>query len=152
MTPEDILQKGKPSEIIACLKGIVREQEQIINTLKGALASEDCRYLHVIEHWGHSLTRQESAMMGALYAAYPRAISKFDLSELLPGHDHVRERSLATINVLIHKIRKKITHINPIESGGYGTCTYRITPAYHAWLADKANQSRLPLQLTQKAA
>jgi DNA-binding response OmpR family regulator len=104
-TPDN---KLRPSELIARQKDIIRDLEGMVDVLKAALAAEGVDTTLTIQPWMRGLTHQERAVVGALYAAYPRVINKYDLLELLPGFDHVAERTMGSVGVAICKVRKKI--------------------------------------------
>jgi hypothetical protein len=97
-------KNGRPSDMIAYLQNIVEQQERVIDILKGALATHGIEAFPVVEHWGDvRLTPQESALVGALYAVFPKAINRYQLLELLPGQDRVKERTITTVGVVVHK-------------------------------------------------
>src|SRR5215471_16230945 len=99
----------RPSEIIALQKKVIEDQENIIATLKGALvaAGVGTPAAEALPEMG-GLTRQESAMVGALCSAYPRIIDKYDLLEFLPGYDNVEERQVQVVSVTVHHVRRKL--------------------------------------------
>lgn len=104
MTPDN---KARPSEIIARQKDIIRDLEGIVDVLKAALAAEGIEVTGV-QPWAKGLTQQQRAVVGALLSAYPRVINKYDLLDLMPGFDHVVERGMGSVTVVVCHIRKKL--------------------------------------------
>jgi hypothetical protein len=151
-------KNGRPSDMIAYLQNIVEQQERVIDILKGALATHGIEAFSVVEHWGDvRLTPQESALVGALYAVFPKAINRYQLLELLPGQDRVKERTITTVGVVVHKVRAKLGK-DAIESqrGRVGD-GYRLGPRIY----DLGKQSQVEVaqalhlhraSLTRKAA
>lgn len=91
------------------LRDEIEELHAIIDLLKGALASESPGHrLIEPQPWMRGLSRQERALVGALFARSPRPISLWDLLDLLPGHDRVEERQVQIVPVLVMRVRNKL--------------------------------------------
>lgn len=58
--------------------------------------------------WAKPLTASETALMMALLSVYPRTLSKYELDELTPKRDHVRDRDLKVVEVFMSKVRRKL--------------------------------------------
>lgn len=71
--------------------------------------------------WAESLTRQQRALMGALIAAYPRALDAFQIDEILPHHDHAADRDLRLAASIVHAVRRKLGReaIQTVWGAGY---------------------------------
>lgn len=99
---------ARPSEIMRAQADVIRQQEAIIAVLKGALAATGMAQAPEVADWAAGLTKQEAALVGVLFARYPKAIPRADIIEHLPGHDHARERQLQLVDIVVHKVRKKL--------------------------------------------
>lgn len=127
--PEAALQPfRKPSRIIAEQKAVIAEQEALIELLKGALAAAG-EQVPPFHPWMQGLTPQERAVLGALYRCYPRPLDKERLLELMPGQDHVEDRSAQLVTVKICHLRKKLGAGAIERVTGLG---YRLSAAQHA--------------------
>lgn len=130
----------RPSEIIAQQRQVIEEQEAIIEILKGALAAAGCDDASGFQPWMKGLTGQERAMIGALYASYPRTLDMYGLLERLPGHDRAEERQPQLVVIKVHQIRKKLG-VSAIETvRGMG---YRLSATLHALIAEQTAPSCL---------
>ncbi len=87
---------------------VIRQQDELIEVLKGALAAAGMRAAPAHARWMSGLAPQERALLGVLYARYPRPAPREVILEFLPGNDHARERQLQVVDVLVHKLRKKL--------------------------------------------
>lgn len=133
----------RPSEVIARQRQVIKEQEDIIELLKGVLAASGEAAVPTFQPWMNGLTGQERALMGALYGRYPNPIGVYELLELMPGHDHVQERQAGLVSVKVHHLRKKLGP-HAIESvRGTG---YRMGKTFHDALkrADAAHRPLAP--------
>ena len=101
-------RSARPSEIIGAQRMVIREQAELIDVLKGALAVDGAQTVSDHSDWMRGLTPQERALVGALYSAYPRIIPREALIECLPSRDHVLERQLQTVDMVVHKVRGKL--------------------------------------------
>ncbi len=99
---------------------VIRQQEELIEVLKGALAATGMGAVPTHAGWMTGLSRQERALLGVLYARYPRPVPREVILEFLPGHDHARERQLQVVDVLVHKLRKKLGAQAVITARGEG--------------------------------
>jgi DNA-binding response OmpR family regulator len=114
---------ARPSETIATQQAVIRDQARIIDVLKGALAANGIDMGDVLTPT-RGLTAQQSAILGVLYAAYPRVVSVFGLLESMPSRSvNEDERMPKLVQVQICHIRKRLGHA-AIESF-YGT-GYRL--------------------------
>lgn len=99
-------------------RDVIRQQDEIIDVLKSALAATGMRSAPSYDGWMSGLTRQERALMGVLFARYPHAMPRDTLLDFLPGQDHARERQLQVVDVIVHKVRKKLgVHAVETERG-----------------------------------
>jgi DNA-binding response OmpR family regulator len=99
---------ARPSEVMQSQQDVIRQQDELIEVLKGALAAAGMRAVPAHARWMSGLAPQERALLGVLYARYPRPVPREVILEFLPGNDHVRERQLQVVDVLVHKLRKKL--------------------------------------------
>jgi|GEM_PF-2335083 len=75
----------------------------------------------------HKLTRGEAALLTRLMSARPRAVDRYTLEAAIPARDHVNERNVKIVDVLLCKLRKKLGP-NVIETlPGVG---WRIAPEW----------------------
>lgn len=113
-------KSARPSEIIRLQQEIIRDQARIIDVLKGALAMAGVEAAPGYAHELTELTGQERALVGCLYARYPRPVSREAILECVPGRDHARERTLQVVDVLIHKVRAKLGSAAIVTRRGQG--------------------------------
>ena len=99
---------ARPSEVMQSQQEVIRQQDELIEVLKGALAAAGMGAVPAHARWMSGLSRQERALLGVLYARYPRPVPREVILEFLPGQDHARERQLQVVDVLVHKLRKKL--------------------------------------------
>ena len=111
-------KSARPSEIMRSQREVIRQQDEIIDILKSALAAAGVSTIPTHDAWMTGLTRQERALMGVLFARYPHAMPRDTLLDFLPGQDHARERQLQVVDVIVHKVRKKLgVHAVETERG-----------------------------------
>lgn len=119
----------RPSEVISAQRLLIREQEALINVLKGALAAAGLSADDLVHPGFGGLTGQQAALVGALYAAHPRAVSHWALLEALPGRDAADDRQGATVRVQVCYARKVLGNdaIESVRGHGYrlGDALYR---------------------------
>lgn len=118
---------SRPSEILRAQQEIIRQQDAIIAVLKGALAAAGCEAMPDSADWMKGLTKQEAALMGILFAAYPQPRARVDIIEHLPGHDHAKERQLQLVDIVVHKVRKKLGAAVIVAERGIG---FRLGEAF----------------------
>ena len=111
---------ARPSEIIGEQRRVIREQAELIDVLKGALAADGAQTMPDHSGWMRSLTSQERALVGALYSVFPRVMRREALIECLPSRDHVLERQLQTVDIVVHKVRAKLGSETVITHRGLG--------------------------------
>jgi DNA-binding response OmpR family regulator len=130
------IKSCRPSEMIRLQQDVIRQQDGIIELLKGALAALGCEYTPPAEPWVANLTPQERALLGALYARYPRAVDRYDLLEFLPGRGSDRQAQL--VSIVVHKLRAKLGPDAVLTEHGMG---YRMGAEFYASLkADEKAQ------------
>lgn len=78
-----------------------------VAALEGQLRALECEPV-TMPAWSKGFSPQQAAFLGALYAAYPRALSYFDLDDALPRYDHVLDRDLRIVAQVAHHVRKKL--------------------------------------------
>jgi DNA-binding response OmpR family regulator len=120
---------ARPSETIAAQQAVIRDQAHIIDVLKGALAANGLDTGDLLTP-ARGMTPQQSAILGVLYAAYPRTVSVFGLLESMPSRSLAEDdRMPKLVQVQICHMRKRLGH-DAIESvHGVG---YRMGDAQHA--------------------
>jgi hypothetical protein len=96
----------RASELVAAQAEEIASLKSYCAVLKGALTTAGLE-VPSPPPWTF-LTEQEGALLGLLKAAYPGALSKVAIEELLPSRDWVRERALTIVPVLVHKVRRKL--------------------------------------------
>jgi DNA-binding response OmpR family regulator len=99
---------------------VIRQQDELIEVLKGALSAAGMEAVPAYAAWMSGLSPQERALLGVLYARYPRPVPREVILEFLPGQDHTRERQLQVVDVLVHKLRKKLGAEAVITERGAG--------------------------------
>jgi DNA-binding response OmpR family regulator len=124
-------KSARPSEILRAQQDIIRQQDAIIQVLKGALAAAGLGFAPTQADWMSGLTKQEAALVGVLYAHYPRSVPRADIIEHLPGHDHARERQLQLVDIVVHKVRRKLGAQTIEAERGVG---FRLSESFHAGL------------------
>ena len=82
---------ARPSEQRAYLKQELANLEAYCSTLKGALAAAGIATVPARRPILEKLRRQEAALVGILFAAYPRVVHAYDILQALPGRDHAEE-------------------------------------------------------------
>jgi hypothetical protein len=122
-------KSARPSEIVRSQQAVIRQQEELIEVLKGALAAAGVSTVPAAGFWTSGLTPQERALLGVLYARYPRPVAREVILDFLPGQDHVRERQLQVVDVLVHKVRKKLGADAVLTQRGEG---FRFGESFYA--------------------
>ena len=125
-------KSARPSEIIRAQAEIIRQQDELIDFLKAALAAVGSSTLPAHASWMTGLTRQERAMVGVLVAKYPFPVPRDVVLESLPGQDHVRERQLQIVDAVVHKLRRKLGAEAIITERG---CGFRLGRSFHDQLS-----------------
>lgn len=96
---------------IANLEAEVERLTRINKVLRARAAAEEAEFLdeppETHGDWADGLSPQETCFMAALRKAYPRALSKLDLLEAIPGQDHAADRQVQVVGVLASRIRTK---------------------------------------------
>lgn len=116
----------RPSETITALRAEIDDLEAYCDLLKGALAAQGVETIPARGQWAKGLTRQQRALVGILFAAYPRAVPHYDLLDAIPGRDHVEERQLQVVKVLVSHVRARLGKAAIENLRGEG---YRLGPA-----------------------
>ena len=132
------INKARPSERIRFQQELIRQQDELIDLLKGALAAAGANVPSRPESWLSDLTTQERALVGALFAKFPRVVDRYDLLEALPGHSNTEDRQVQILNVVIHRIRKKLGEAAIRTERGEG---FRLGDRFYAELKAKAVSS-----------
>lgn len=122
---------ARPSEILRSQQSVIRQQDELIELLKGALAAAGVNWAPTYAAWMSALARQERALVGILFASYPRAMPREAILGLLPAQDHARERQLQIVDILVHKVRKKLGKDTVVTERGEG---FRLGEALHGQL------------------
>jgi len=142
-------KSARPSEILRAQQDIIRQQDAIIQVLKGALAAAGLGFAPAQADWMSGLTKQEAALVGVLYAHYPRSVPRADIIEHLPGHDHARERQLQLVDIVVHKVRRKLGAQTIEAERGVG---FRLSEAFHTGLPKEPLQVPAESRLIPRAA
>lgn len=139
-------KSARPSEIMRAQAEVIRQQDELIDILKAALAVAGSSTLPAHAHWMTGLTRQERALIGVLVAKYPRPVPRDVVLDALPGQDHARERQLQIVDAVVHKVRRKLGAEVIITERG---CGFRLGRSFHdqlskppASVADHSNLGR----------
>lgn len=106
--PQVTLRHERHLRTIAEQRETIRELEALVDLLKGALAAGGRDPEPEFQAWMIGLTPQERALVGALYRAYPRPLSKHALLDLIPGQDHVEDRQPELVAAKVCHLRKKL--------------------------------------------
>lgn len=105
-----------------------RDQEQVIDVLKGALAAQGLEVMPGCPDLLMALPKQARALVGALYGRYPNALSADALLECLPSYDRVEERTTSSVRVAVHAVRQAFGCAAIISGRNQG---YRLSAAFH---------------------
>jgi DNA-binding response OmpR family regulator len=135
-------KSARPSEIVRSQQAVIRQQEELIEVLKGALAAAGVKTVPDVGLWTSGLTPQERALLGVLYARYPRPVAREVILDFLPGQDHVRERQLQVVDVLVHKVRKKLGADAVLTQRGEG---FRFGETFYAGMPKQRAEAPAPL-------
>lgn len=112
----------RPSELRAALERQIEELRAVVDILKGALAVDNPAYQLVeAKSWMIGLPRQQRALVGALIACAPKILSHEDLLDAVPGRDHVDDRVIAVVRVLVCRARQHLGEdaIQTVPGQGY---------------------------------
>ena len=130
------MSKARPSERIRFQQDVIRQQDELIDLLKGALAAAGLHMEGKPEPWLSELTTQERALVGALFARFPRVVDRYDLLDSLPGYSNAEDRQVQILNVIVHRIRRKLGEDAIYTARGQG---FRLGDRFYAEL--KSNPS-----------
>lgn len=125
------MKAARPSEILRSQQAVIRQQDELIEVLKAALAAAGVEHTPSYSAWMGGLVRQERALVGILFASYPRALARETILELLPSQDRARERQLQIVDAVVCKIRKKLGAEAVVTERGEG---FRLGGALHGQL------------------
>jgi len=125
-------KSARPSEIIRAQAEVIRQQDELIDFLKAALAAVGSSILPAHAGWMTGLTRQERALVGVLVAKYPLPVPRDVVIDALPGQDHVRERQLQIVDAVVHRLRRKLGAEVIITERG---CGFRLGQSFHDQLS-----------------
>lgn len=128
------MSKARPSERIRFQQDVIRQQDELIDLLKGALAAAGLHMAGKPEPWLSELTTQERALVGALFARFPRVVDRYDLLDSLPGYSNSEDRQVQILNVVVHRIRKKLGEDAIYTARGEG---FRLGDRFYAELNSK---------------
>ena len=132
-------KSARPSEILRSQCEVIRQQDELIELLKSALAATGMSAVPTYAPWLDGLTSQERALVGVLYARYPGVARREQILELLPGYDHVKERQLQIVDAVVHKIRRKLGAETILTDRGRG---FRMGAAFYEELPKAGVQAR----------
>ncbi len=132
------MSKARPSERIRFQQDVIRQQDELIDLLKGALAAAGLHMAGKPEPWLSELTAQERALVGALFARFPRVVDRYDLLDSLPGYSNSEDRQVQILNVVVHRVRKKLGEDAIYTARGEG---FRLGDRFYAELKSKAVSS-----------
>ncbi len=132
------INKARPSERIRHQQDVIRQQDELIDLLKGSLAAAGLHMESKPEPWLSELTTQERALVGALFARFPRVVDRYDLLDSLPGYSNAEDRQVQILNVVIHRIRKKLGDDAICTARGQG---FRLGDRFYAELKAKGGAS-----------
>jgi len=115
------LHQARPSEQLAFLKREVADLEAYCSTLKGILAAAGLETVRPRHPLLARLTQQEAALVGILFAAYPRVVHRYDILEALPGRDRNEDRAASLVPCKVVHIRKVLGRhaIENVRGEGY---------------------------------
>ncbi len=128
------LSKQRPSDRIRIQADIIRQQDGIIEVLKGALAALGVEQMPGSDPWVAGLTPQERALVGALFARFPRAIDRYDLLDMLPARGNADDRQSQLVTIVVRNIRNKLGQDAIVTEHGMGyrmsaECYDRLQPS-----------------------
>lgn len=130
------LNNARPSAQLAFLKRELANLNAYCATLKGALAAAGVPSTPSRHPLLAKLAKQEAALVGILFAAYPNVLHRYDILEALPGRDRVEERVASLVNCKVNHVRKALGHAAIENIRGEG---YRLGAALYGELAATGN-------------
>jgi DNA-binding response OmpR family regulator len=125
------IPKGRPSERILELERQLSEAQARIVALESLCRLNELELAPVLPQWTTALSGSELGAMLAMFRAFPQPLDAYALDEVVPRYDHVAERDVRGMSVLIHKLRKKIGADAVVNVWGRG---YTLSDAFHARL------------------
>lgn len=123
--------QGRPSERILELERQLSEAQARIVALEALCRLSELELAPALPEWTTSLSGSELGAMLAMFRAFPQPLDPYALDEVVPRYDHVAERDVRGMSVLIHKLRKKIGADAVINHWGRG---YTLSADFHARL------------------
>ena len=132
-------KSARPSEILQSQRETIRQQDELIEVLKSALAATGMSAVPACADWTNGMSPQARAVIGVLYTKYPRVVPREVIIEFLPGHDHVKERQLQVVDVIVHKLRKRFGHEAIFTERGLG---FRLGEGFYDQLPKEHRQAR----------
>lgn len=143
------MSKARPSERIRFQQDVIRQQDELIDLLKGALAAAGLHMEGKPEPWLSELTTQERALVGALFARFPRVMDRYDLLDSLPGYSNAEDRQVQILNVVVHRIRRKLGEDAIYTARGHG---FRLGDRFYAELKSKSAPSEATISPEPRSA
>lgn len=125
------IRSQRPAERVRELERRLIEAQARITALEALCRLNEVQPEPALPGWTTELSGSELGAMLAMYRAYPSPLSNYDLDEVVPRYDHVEDRDVRGMSVLIHKLRKKIGADSVVNLWGRG---YTLSPAFHARL------------------
>lgn len=122
---------GRPSERILELERQLNEAQARIIALEALCRLNELELAPPLPQWTTNLSGSELGAMLAMFRAYPQPLDSYALDEVVPRYDHVAERDVRGMSVLIHKLRKKVGADAVINVWGRG---YTLSADFHARL------------------
>lgn len=129
-------KQATTSDILASQALVIRQQEHVIEVLKGALAGASVAADIPHAPWMEGLTPQERALIGVLLGCYPKHAPGYLILDALPGKIDLRDREVQLVTVLVSKARRRFGSAAIETVKGLG---YRLGSAFRdGLLADEA--------------
>lgn len=107
--------RGGVAALVAALEAENATLKRRVAVLQRQLEIEDIEGTWADYMVSLNLPRQQAEILHLLVEAKGRPVSRYTIEAAISGHDHVHDRTLKIVDVLICKLRKRLTP-NSIET------------------------------------
>lgn len=121
----------RPAQRVRELEQKLSEAHARISALEAICRRQEVEPEPALPAWTTALSGSELGAMLAMFRAWPTPQSNYALDEVVPRYDHVEDRDVRGMAVLIHKLRRKIGQDAVVNVWGRG---YTLSADFHARL------------------
>lgn len=118
----------RPGERVGELERKLSEAYARISALEAICRLNELEPTRALPAWTTGLSGSELGALLAMYSAYPAPLNNYALDDIVPRYDHVEDRDVRGMAVLIHKLRKKVGAENIVNLWGRG---YTLSAPFH---------------------